>query len=272
MARIRTIKPDFWTDEKVVELSPLARLLFIGLWNFADDQGRMVCSPKRIKMQIFPADDADTSALLGEIRGSGLITVYTVDGIEYLQVCGFEKHQKVDKRTPSKLPAPPTSAESPRVSPPEKEKEKEGKDISAPDGAALELESEFAEWWEQYPHKVDKAAAQRAYRKARKKASRETLLTGLEAYKRTKEDWRAWKGPAAWLNGERWNDAPAGASATPAPAGDETIRQNVKAWLATGANPRAMKFPPGHPDCKIPKHILLEFRDELKQHGYEVAA
>ena len=42
MARIRTVKPDIWTDEKFVELSPLARLLFIGLWNFADDEGREV--------------------------------------------------------------------------------------------------------------------------------------------------------------------------------------------------------------------------------------
>lgn len=30
MARIRTIKPDFWTDEKLVKLSMEARLFFIG--------------------------------------------------------------------------------------------------------------------------------------------------------------------------------------------------------------------------------------------------
>ena len=79
MARIRTIKPDFWTDEKIVELSPLARLLFIGLWNFADDDGRMPYSTTRIKLQILPADAADISALLGEIRGKLLIDVYVVD-------------------------------------------------------------------------------------------------------------------------------------------------------------------------------------------------
>lgn len=115
MARIRTIKPDFWTDEKVVELSAFARLLFIGLWNFCDDEGRMVCSPKRIKMQIFPADAVDCSALLGEIRGASLIRMYVVDGVEYLQVCGFEKHQKIDKRSASKLPPSENPAESPRI-------------------------------------------------------------------------------------------------------------------------------------------------------------
>ena len=117
MARIRTIKPDFWTDEKIVELSPLARLLFIGLWNFADDDGRMPYSTTRIKLQILPADAADISALLGEIRGKSLIDVYVVDAKEYLHICQFSKHQKIDKRTPSKHPNPPISAEPLRITP-----------------------------------------------------------------------------------------------------------------------------------------------------------
>ncbi|MCS5946284.1 hypothetical protein LNP25_19480 [Klebsiella variicola subsp. variicola] len=53
MARIRTVKPEFWTDEKVVECSIPARLLFIGLFNFANDMGCLERSPKRLKMQIF---------------------------------------------------------------------------------------------------------------------------------------------------------------------------------------------------------------------------
>ena len=39
MARIRSIKPEFWTAEQVMECSPMARLLFIGMWNFCDDGG-----------------------------------------------------------------------------------------------------------------------------------------------------------------------------------------------------------------------------------------
>jgi hypothetical protein len=46
MARIRTIRPEFWTSEQVTECSMPARLLFIGLWNFCDDGGRMPYSPK----------------------------------------------------------------------------------------------------------------------------------------------------------------------------------------------------------------------------------
>lgn len=126
MARIRTIKPDFWTDEKVVELSAFARLLFIGLWNFADDEGRMVYSEKKIKMQIFPSDDLNISELFGEIRGKKMVTVYKSDNIEYLQIVGFPKHQKIDKRNKSKLP--PNSfvhPESPRITTTEGIKEKD---------------------------------------------------------------------------------------------------------------------------------------------------
>lgn len=120
MARIRSIKPDFWTDEKAVELSAFARLLFIGLWNFADDEGRMVYSQKKIKMQIFPSDSIDISELFGEIRREKMIDIYVVDNIEYLQVINFAKHQKIDKRTASKLPPNPhPSPESPRIPPTE---------------------------------------------------------------------------------------------------------------------------------------------------------
>ncbi|STV36571.1 primosomal protein I [Klebsiella pneumoniae] len=48
MARIRTVKPEFWTDEKVVECSIPARLLFIGLFNFANDNGMPERSPKTV--------------------------------------------------------------------------------------------------------------------------------------------------------------------------------------------------------------------------------
>lgn len=131
MARIRSIKPDFWTDEKVVELSAFARLLFIGLWNFADDDGRMQYSPKKIKMQIFPADALDISELFGEIRGNSLINIYVVDNVEYLEIVNFSKHQKIDKRAASKLPNNPIHPESPRIPTTEgKGMEGNGRDIN----------------------------------------------------------------------------------------------------------------------------------------------
>lgn len=115
MARIRTIKPEFWTDERVVELDFWIRLLFIGLWNFADDEGRMVCSEKRIKMQIFPGDSPNIRGGLDELSRVGLIDLYTVEDTEYLQIPTFLKHQRVDHPSRSKLPEKP---KEPRTSSP----------------------------------------------------------------------------------------------------------------------------------------------------------
>lgn len=55
MARMRTIKPGFFTDEELVELPFEVRLLFVGLWTLADREGRLTDKPKQIKMAIFPA-------------------------------------------------------------------------------------------------------------------------------------------------------------------------------------------------------------------------
>src|SRR6185369_10598356 len=109
MARIRTIKPDFWTHEKVLGLSPLARLMFIGMWNFADDYGRMDYAPRSIKARIFPTDDTVTvesvKSMLGELSSQDLIIVYSAKDREYLEITGWE-HQRIDKRQPSKIPGP----------------------------------------------------------------------------------------------------------------------------------------------------------------------
>jgi len=127
MARIRTIKPEFWTDEKVVELSFEARLLFIGLWNFCDEFGNTESSVKRIKMQIFPADNIDVESCLQEIRSVGFLSDYEVDGKKYIHINGFEKHQKVNRNVTPKYPRPNFEKLSPQSDkkPVEKEKEKE---------------------------------------------------------------------------------------------------------------------------------------------------
>lgn len=109
MARIRTIKPTFWTSEQVMDCSPNARLLFIGIWNFADDAGRMSLKPRTLKASVFPSDEFTATDILGMIRElskTGLIDCYTVDEQDYLQVTGWH-HQRIDKPQPSKIPGPP---------------------------------------------------------------------------------------------------------------------------------------------------------------------
>lgn len=123
MARIRTIKPEFWTSGQVLECSTNARLLFIGLWNFCDDAGRHADKPKQVKAEVFPADDftnADVVAMLDELERSGLIRRYAVDGEGYFLVTGWH-HQRIDKAQSPKYPGPieERSGSNPRTLPPD---------------------------------------------------------------------------------------------------------------------------------------------------------
>src|SRR3954468_14107777 len=104
MARIRTIKPEFFTSEDVVALSPLARLLFIGLWCEADKEGRLAWKPKTFKMRYLPADDCDVEALCAELIAQGVVKLYG-DGLAY--VPSFTNHQHINPReSESVLPDP----------------------------------------------------------------------------------------------------------------------------------------------------------------------
>jgi hypothetical protein len=108
MARIRTIKPEFWTGEQVMECTPIARLLFIGLWNFCDDAGRHPMTPRQIKALVFPSDDftvENIQEMLDELSSNGLIKPYVVGGKDYFEVTGW-RHQKIDRPQSPKYPAP----------------------------------------------------------------------------------------------------------------------------------------------------------------------
>ncbi|WP_426355645.1 hypothetical protein ACN9MD_09630 [Stenotrophomonas maltophilia] len=104
MARIRSIKPEMWTDERLTECSLSARLLFIGLLNFADDNGNQVYSAKRIKMQVFPADNIETQPLIEELITHGLLIEYSVSGEKYLNIKGFKKHQVINRPSKTDIP------------------------------------------------------------------------------------------------------------------------------------------------------------------------
>lgn len=102
MARIRTIKPEIWTSEQIVECSPIARLLFIGMLNFCDDNGIHPASIKRLKMEIFPSDgygEQEVRVMVDELIAAELIVHYTISGKGYWQVTGWHKHQKIERPT-----------------------------------------------------------------------------------------------------------------------------------------------------------------------------
>lgn len=115
MARIRTIKPEFWTAEQVMELSPMARLLFIGMWNFCDDRGVHPVAFKTLKAEVFPADDllsSDVERLIAEVMAQGLLDEFEADGRRWWFVTGWH-HQVINRPSKSRYPVPPRKAPPP---------------------------------------------------------------------------------------------------------------------------------------------------------------
>lgn len=117
MPRKRQIDPDIWTSEQFTLLSLPARLLFIGMFSVADDEGRLKGSPAALKARIFPIDTVELEPVRvwrDEIlnarkndKDTPLALLYEHRGNEYLSVTGFKKHQHINRKYPSKLPAPP---------------------------------------------------------------------------------------------------------------------------------------------------------------------
>lgn len=93
MARSRNIKPGFFKNEDLVELGFATRLLFAGLWTIADREGRMEDRPKRIKMEVFPADDVNITEMLQELHDAKFVQRYEVNGEKYVQIANWAKHQ-----------------------------------------------------------------------------------------------------------------------------------------------------------------------------------
>lgn len=226
VARIRTIKPDFWTDDKLTECSLSARLLFIGTWNFADDAGNLDRSAKQIKARVFPVDNIDCEPLLIELITQGLLIEYSVDGKKYLHIQGFTKHQVINR--PSK-PACPAFDES-RVTHGGLSESSVG-DHNGREGKGREVKNTspsdksddgFLEFWSVYPKKKKKGDALKAWAKLKDKRNTLTLILGALTWQSKTLDWTKEGGqfipyPATYLNSQSWLDEPAGKAAPAVP-------------------------------------------------------
>lgn len=97
--RSRNIKPSFFTNEDLVSMPPLYRLLFQGLWCMADRRGLLGDRPLKIKMEVLPVDDIDIDVALEALMLAGLIVRYTgSNGAKTIKVLNFKRHQKPDQR------------------------------------------------------------------------------------------------------------------------------------------------------------------------------
>ena len=250
MPKGRHLKPDFFTDKNIVSVSPLARLLYQGLWCYAADCGHLDDEPIEFKLRILPADNCDIEELLAELVNKGRIV--RENGVIFLPK--LREHGRVDKRYETACDAcksrsehgvrPPsrdpnhdvtttgTRSEhdvTTRAGTPNHDADGDGDgdgdgDISTSPPTPIAARSAdadrgFDDWWGAYPRKVGKGQARKAYRAAAKKADPDTLLAAVVAQtpKLMAKGPEFCPHPATWLNGERWADETPGRR----PAGED---------------------------------------------------
>lgn len=229
MARIRTIKPEFWTSEQIVECSPNSRLLFIGLWNFCDDGGVHPASPARAKMQIFPGDPFskdDVQAMIDELIDAKLIQEYEIDGKAYWRVSGW-KHQRIDQPT-YRFPQPdgdtPESSikrrthargtESVRRTPEEcsipegKGREGNVKDKKPSVQRKRRTADRFEEFWSLYPVKRGKAEALKKWKARRLDEIADRIIADVNNRIANDSQWKRGYAPygSTYVNQSVWED------------------------------------------------------------------
>lgn len=108
MARKRMIDPNIWQSEDFNKLDTFSRLVFIGLFSLADDEGRGRANPTYIKSSIFPYDEVvrttDIEKSLSKISASMSIVFYEHNESKYYELLNWDKWQKIDRPTESKIP------------------------------------------------------------------------------------------------------------------------------------------------------------------------
>lgn len=244
MPKIRGVKPELWTDENFVELSPYARLLWIGLWNHACDNGHLQDKSKQIKMRILPTDEVNAAELLREIEREGLIERadgwITIPNLSHHQkphkrwfvVCekpgcvhpegmsyGFDKPKKSNPERDSTVEQPLVNDETDshnRCSTADVEGDGDGdlmvRVIETPLPDKSGDMDRFDEFWDTYGKKVNRKAAEGKWRLALKRVgvTPDLLIEAARAYvtweRANNEGGRYVMDPARWLNGHRWED------------------------------------------------------------------
>lgn len=122
MPRIRTLKPQFWDSPSTARADLACRLLFMAMWNWADDAGRGTANLKELEAFAFPNDDVtqlprrscrnsaavwpNFAELFSETVSAYGVTLYEVAGRRYYEISSFRIHQSKHFKSESSLPGP----------------------------------------------------------------------------------------------------------------------------------------------------------------------
>jgi hypothetical protein len=206
MARIRSIKPQFFLNEDVAALPFHWRLLFIGLWTQADREGRLEDRPARLKAMLFPYDDLDVNDGLSRLDAAGLITRYDGNGLRLIAIPTWAKHQQPNvKESTSDLPPPVNGKHGADTVPALQEGKGAGAGKERNDRAAVR--AEFDRFWSVYPRKVGKDVALKIFERLRPDpALVEVMIAAVQAQVKDWTDPKFIPHPKTWLSQGRWKD------------------------------------------------------------------
>lgn len=238
MARIRSIKPSFFTNDELAPLDPIVRLLFVGLWTLADRDGRLEDRPLRIKAEIMPFDNVDVSQAISSLESVGMLTRYEVDGRKFIEINNFRKHQKPHpQEKPSDIPA---CREITRC---DRETTIPGREINMPskvvslypcipvslldghteaDAPRCDVRVSFGDFWKLFPRKTNRVQAEQAWAELSPSPELAAEILNRLSEKLSHPDYQAEGGryvpnAAKWLRERRWLDELPKATGPPAP-------------------------------------------------------
>ncbi len=276
MARIRTIKPEFWASEQVMDCKPITRLLFIGLWNFVDDFGRAPVAPRTIKAQVMPGDScsgSDIQDMLNELSAVGLIRFYTADEKMFFEITGWSKHQKIDNPSKYKVCPAPSDDQSQIVAIPSEEskqiglegrgKEEEKKKDTCAVVKPTRTDEKFEEFWKSLPKRDGanpKEPARRLFEAAVKSGDDpEAIIAGARQCARAESKNAGTpyiQQAVKWLRDKRWRDYGQQIAEQGAPFDWEAV---VKLKATIGVWSKHAGPEPGAVGCRAPAEILQKY-------------
>jgi hypothetical protein len=217
----RWLRASYVDSEKVNKLSAEGERMFCRLLVHVDDWGRceadaVLLRGKLFIRQIDRVKEHQIERWIDELAENGLLFIYEDNKRKYLQMNNWEK----GRAQHSKYPHPParvnmclrlhTRANKCPVPDPVSDTDTDtDKDPPTPTGGVVVV-CEFDQFWQAYPRKIGKAAARRAWAKAKTRPALTAIIAAIEA-QRASEQWRKDGGqfiphPATWINAGRWDD------------------------------------------------------------------
>ncbi len=221
----RIIKESICTSDTLDKLTWFEEVFWHRLTVNCDDFGRFDARPAILKSRLFPlktnVTDKSINDALNTLSTVGLVTLYEHEGKPLLQLVTWGKYQRM-RATKSKYPAPDNKtihvADTCRQMPancgrspsnvPEYECESDIYTPLTPHGG---YDDDFLAFWQAYPKKVGKGAAEKAFKKIKgAKQLLPAMLSAIEAQAKT-DQWQRDNGqyipnPSTWLNQRRWED------------------------------------------------------------------